>query len=274
MTLSPFPCLRTGAALAALFALCASAQAAVVTVTVTVQNLAPDNSISFAPLHVGFNNGSFDAFNLGSVATAPIVSVAEGGAGGAWQTAFAAADPGATRGTIGGLLVPGASSSMAFSVDTDQNPFFTFAAMAVPSNDFFIGNDSPTEYRLFDAAGHLNIAAIVVGASEIWDAGSELFDPAAAAFVGNNDLRRDQNGVVSFNFAELAGFNGLTTGAGYIFNSALRADSDVYRISFDVASAAVPEPGSTALAGVGLMAAAFVTRRRRAALQSPGRATA
>ena len=203
---------------AAVLALCASANAAMVDVTVTVQNLAPTNSISFAPLHVGFNNGSFDAFNLGGVATAPIISVAEGGAGGAWQAAFAAADPGATRGTIGGLLVPGASRSLTFRVDTALNPFFTFGAMAVPSNDLFIGNDSPTEYRLFDAGGNLSIAAIGVKANEIWDAGSEVFDPAAAAFVGNNGLRRDQNSVVAFNFAELAAFNGLTTGAGYTFN--------------------------------------------------------
>lgn len=252
---------HAGAAIAAMFALCASAQADVVNVTVTVQNLAPVNSISFAPLHVGFNNGSFDAFNLGGVATAPIISVAEGGAGGAWQAAFAAADPGATRGTIGGLLLPGAASSLSFTVDTTLNPFFTFAAMAVPSNDFFIGNDSPTAYRLFDAAGNLNISAIGIRANEIWDAGSEVFDPAAAAFVGNNDLRREQNSVVAFNFAEFAGFNGLSTGAGYTFNSALTADSDVYRISFGVSP--VPEPGSYALMAAGLMAVGFVARRRR-----------
>ncbi|HSV82432.1 MAG TPA: spondin domain-containing protein [Ramlibacter sp.] len=261
-------CLRTGAGAAAVLALCASAQAAVVDVTVTVQNLAPGNSISFAPLHVAFNNGSFDTFNLGGIATAPIISVAEGGAGGAWQTAFAAADPNATRGTIGGLLLPGASSSLTFRVDTVLNPFFTFGAMVVPSNDFFIGNDSPTEYRLFDAAGHLNTSAIGIKANEIWDAGSEVFDPAAAAFVGNNDLRRDQNSVVAFNFAEFAAFNGLTTGAGYTFNSALTADSDVYRITFGVS--AVPEPGSYALMAAGLMAVGFVARRRRGHMQPVG----
>jgi hypothetical protein len=265
-------CLRTGAATAAMLALCAPAQSAVVNVTVTVQNLAPVNSISFAPLHVGFNNGSFDAFNLGSAATAPIISVAEGGAGGAWQAAFAAADPTATRGTIGGLLLPGATSSLTFSVDTALNPFFTFGAMAVPSNDFFIGNDSPTGYRLFDAAGNLNISAIGIKANEIWDAGSEVFDPAAAAFVGNNDLRRDQNSVVAFNFAELAAFNGLTTGAGYTFNSALTADSDVYRITFGVS--AVPEPGSYALMAAGLMAVGFVVRRRRSDMRPGGMAAA
>lgn len=261
MTQRPFPCLRTGAALATLFALCGSAQAAVVTVTVTVQNLAPANSISFAPLHVGFNNGSFDAFNQGSAATAPIVSVAEGGAGGAWQAAFAAADPGATRGTIGGLLVPGASNSAVFSVDTDLNPFFTFAAMAVPSNDFFIGNDDPHEYALFDANGALQINQITLRANEIWDAGSEVFDPAAAAFVGDNGLRTDQNSVVAFNFAELAAFNGLLTGAGYNFQSGLGADSEVYRISFTAQP--VPEPASIAmlLAGLGVVGASLKRRR-------------
>ncbi|MDP3288606.1 MAG: spondin domain-containing protein, partial [Methyloversatilis sp.] len=99
-----FPSLLRTSRLAAamtLFALGSSAQAALVDITVTVENLVPANGISFAPLHFGFNNGSFDAFNLGSVATDAIISVAEGGAGGAWQAAFAAADPMATRGTLG-----------------------------------------------------------------------------------------------------------------------------------------------------------------------------
>jgi PEP-CTERM motif len=243
-------------------ALLNTAHAATVAVTVTVQNLAPTNSISFAPLRLGFNNGTFDAFNLGQVATAPIISVAEGGSGAAWLPAFAAADPTATLGSVNGLLTPGSALSATFNVDSVLNPFFTFAAMAVPSNDFFIGNDSPTEYRLFDAAGNLAITSISQKASEIWDAGSESFDPAAAAFVGTNSLRTPQNSVVSFNFAELSGFNGLTTGAGYVFNSALTADSDVYRISFAVAQP-VPEPETYALMAAGLMAVAWVARKKK-----------
>jgi len=246
---------------AALLAAATAAQSVPVQVMVTIENLAPANSISFAPLHLGFNNGSFDAFNLGGVAGAAIVSVAEGGAGGVWQAAFGAADPGAVRGTIGGPLFPGASKSAMYMIDTAVNPYFTFAAMAIPSNDFFIGNDSPTEYKLFNAGGSLQINSITVKAHEIWDAGSEVYDPAAAAFVGNNDLRSPQNSTVAFNFAEFYGFNGLTTGAGYTFDSQLAANSDVYRISFSAAP--VPEPQSVALMLAGLLGMGWLARRRQ-----------
>ena len=98
--------LRQLAAAAAIGLVTASstASAANVKVTVKIENLAPANSVSYAALHLGFNNGTFDAFNIGAVAGAGIVSVAEGGAGKVWPADFAAADPTATRGTIGGLL--------------------------------------------------------------------------------------------------------------------------------------------------------------------------
>ncbi len=248
-------------AFSAMLAAAGAATAAQVNLTITAENLAPTDSISFAPLHFGVHSGVFDAFNIGQVATAPIISVAEGGGGGAWQPAFAAADPNAVRGTIAGLLTPGQTRSLSVMVDTAVNPFFTFAAMAVPSNDFFIGNDSPTRFRLFDSAGNLQIASIGQKANQIWDAGSEVFDPAAAAFVGNNGLRADQNSVVAFNFAEFAAYNGLTTGAGYVFNSTLTAQSDVYRISFQVA--AVPEPETYAMLAAGLLVIGSIARRRR-----------
>lgn len=248
--------------LAAIGTIGLAAQAAQREVTITVHNLAAANGVAFAPLHFGFNAGVFDAFDLGSAAGAPIISVAEGGSGSAWQPAFAAADPSAQRGTVGGLLLPGASASLTLMVDTAINPFFTFASMVVPSNDFFIGNDSPTRYQVFDAMGNLALTQIDQRARQIWDAGSEVFDPAAAAFVGDNGLRAPQNSVVAFNFAELAGFNGLMTGAGYLFHSGLRADDLVYRISFEVNP--VPEPQTYALMTLGLAGIGSYARRRRA----------
>ena len=240
----------------------ADAQQRIVTATVT--NLAPTNSISFAPLHVGFHSGLFDSFNINQVAGPGIVSVAEGGSGTQWQADFAITDPTATRGTIGGLLTPGSSASLTFGVNAGLNPFFSFASMVVPSNDFFIGNDNPQQYRLFNSAGDLLISSIFQTTNQIWDAGSEIFDPLAAAFVGNNDLRTPQNGVVSFNFSELDGFNGLTTGAGYVFDAQLTSQQQVYRIDFTSTAASVPEPSSAALMCAGLLSLGWIARRKLA----------
>lgn len=243
-----------------------SAQAGLAHVRITVENLAPANSVAFAPLRVGFGNGSFDAFNNGQAATAPIVSVAEGGSGSAWFPAFASADPGAILGSVlpnpAGPLTPGATGFARFTLDTVLNPFFTFAAMVVPSNDLFIGNDDPTRYRLFDDAGNLLINSITQFGRDIWDAGSEALDPANAAFVagGVNAQRTPQNGVVAFDASELEGFNGLTTGAGYVFDRQFAADTAIYRISFEQ----VPEPASLALLTLSIAGIAFMRHTKRA----------
>ncbi len=251
-------------ALGATLIVASVAQAQQRLVTVTINSLARTNSVSFAPLHLGFHSGVFDAFNNGQTPGPGIVSVAEGGAGGQWQADFAAADPTATRGTIGGALFPGATRSQSFMVNTGLNPYFTFASMVIPSNDFFIGNDNPLAFRLFDAMGNLSINSISQSARQIWDAGSESFSVAGAAFLVNgvNAVRTPQNGVVSFNFTELAGFNGEQTAAGYTFDSQLTADQPVYRIDFE--STVVPEPGTVALLGAGLLSLGVAVRRKRA----------
>lgn len=246
-----------------------------VPIEITVENLAPANSVSFAPLRFGFGNGTFDAFDAGqmafllgfpTIAEAPIVTIAEGGSGANWFPAFASAEPNANLGSVagpGGPFLPGGVNSAIFDVDT-SNRYFTFGSMVVPSNDHFVGNDNPAGLEVFDANGNLVLTSIVQRARDIWDAGSETQNPANAAFlvVGNNDLREDENEVVRFDFAGLSTFNGLTTAAGYVFDSTLlSADTDVLRISFAV----VPEPG---IAAAGLMIAGTLLWRRQRASSS------
>lgn len=259
-------------AVASLALIAGAAAANPVQIQVTVENLAPTNSVAFAGLRFGFHNGTFDSFNAGesafllgqpSIATAPIVSIAEGGTASTWFPAFAAAEPNATLGSVlrngPGALRPGETSSGIFEVDPSINRYFTFGAMVVPSNDHFIGNDNPLQYQLFDAAGNLAISSITQRGRDIWDAGSEATDPANAAFLAGsvNANRIDENGVVRFDFLGLNAYNGLTTAAGYTFDRQFGADDAIYRISFTV----IPTPGS---AGILALAGLAAARRRRA----------
>jgi hypothetical protein len=227
---------------------------------VHVENLAPAGSVAISPLTVGFGAGMFDPFDAGKMAGESIVKIAEGGDGSMWRTAFQAAEPAATVGVVTpGPLTPGGTAMADFMVDSSMNRYFSFGAMVVPSNDYFVGNDMPMQYPVFDAGGQLALTSITLKGSDIWNAGSEMTDAMHAAFlqVGMNDLRTPENGMIGADFADLNTFNGLTTAAGYAFNSQLTADLDVYRISFEV----VPEPSSTALMSLVGVASCVLLRR-------------
>ncbi len=261
--------LALAAGLVSALAAPAAVQAKTVDLTVTIENLAPANTVSFAPLRFGFGNGTFDAFNIGEEAGEAIISVAEGGSGSAWLPAFADADPGAVIASSMGPLLPGATQEVGtFRLDTVTNRFFTFANMVVPSNDLFLGNDNPMAFNLFDDDGNLVIFDITQTASQIWNNGSEVADPANAAFIegGVNANRTPENGVVEFAFDELNVFEGLTTAAGYVFTTTgLDGATQIYRISFS--SVDVPEIGAIAPFATGLAMlgfGAFARRRRRA----------
>lgn len=258
-------------ALAAL-GLVAAGSAEAIPVRVTVENLAPANSVGLAPFRFGFGNGTFDSFDnnqpaflLGAatIAEAPIVTIAEGGSGSNWFPAFQAAEPNADLGSVLGPtippILPGQSNSVVVNVDP-ANRFFTFGTMVVPSNDHFLGNANPTALEVLDAGGNLVLTSFTENASRIWDAGSETENPANAAFLvgGVNDQRENENQPVTFNFADLAAFNGLTTAAGYVFDSSLlSANTPVLRVSFQV----VPEPTAAVLGLLGTLGVA-VSRRR------------
>jgi hypothetical protein len=239
----------------------AGAAHAQVQVQVTVRNLAPANGAGLAPFNFGFHDGSFDAFNSGAAASPGVRMLAELGDGTTYRQEFAAAEPTGQSGVImggfgPGIFLPGATASMTFNLNPATQRFMSFGSMVVPSNDRFLGNDSPTAHQLFNAGGTFVGQTITLTAGNIWDAGSEVDQIVGAAFIQGQDpmARVAQNGVIGLN-SNFATYLGQTTAANYTFSAA--PAGNIAEISFQV----IPAPaGLAALLAGGV----FATRRRRA----------
>jgi hypothetical protein len=165
----------------------------VVNVVVKVESLVPENGVYFSPVWVGFHDGSYDLFDLGSLASLGVERIAEDGANVNLTEDMDAATGGTgVTGVItspGGfdklpLFDPGETSMAEFTLNPLYNRYFTYAAMVVPSNDAFIGNHNPWAVELFDAAGNFKGKKIItIIGSQVWDAGTELNTEMDAAFI-------------------------------------------------------------------------------------------
>jgi len=241
--------------------------AAAANIQVTITNNADAGGTYLTPAWFGFHDGSFDTFDTGSAASAALESLAEDGSTTALNTAFTTAQASGISGQAnGGPLAPSASSTTVFNnLSATDNNWFSYAAMVIPSNDFFIGNSNPLAW---------NIASLIDGSSNslsfdvvrVYDAGTEVNDFATSAangllsFTGGQtgaNQGADENGVITIaSGGDFANFLNLSNVPG----------SDVSGINFDNFSsiatielttvAAVPEPETYAmfLAGLGLLA--------------------
>ena len=166
-------------------------------VVVTIENLSEENGLFFTPVWVGFHAGGFDLFDAGT-ATLPgsvLERLAEDGDVEAVQAEFDARVPSGVGGFVLGpegfpdvpVFDPGETGSATFELDPTQNRYMSFAAMVVPSNDAFIGNDNPTSIELFDEAGNfVGPQTIRILGSEVWDAGTEFNNEMDAAFINQS----------------------------------------------------------------------------------------
>ncbi len=236
------------------------------TVTVDVTNMQPDGGFTFSPPWVAFHDGTFDAFDSGSAASAAVEAVAELGDG-----SLLTADLGASG--VAGMatspdapppIIPGETGSLMLDIgDATVNRYFSFASMLVPSNDFFLGNDDPMAYEVFDASGNfLGPLTIQVYSDDAWDAGTEVNDITfGPAFIVGQDATAgtSEDGVVTplFDVAGvddyLASIVGMETPIGTLTDGLMPGEL-VATINI------TPEPGSLALVVVGMALA--VTRRR------------
>jgi hypothetical protein len=170
------------------------AQGEVVKVVVKIESLVPENGVYFSPVWVGFHDGSFDLFDVGSLASEAIERIAEDGNFSVLQADFEAAT--AESGGMDDIITspagfeglpvfdPGESVTAEFTLTAGRNRYMSFASMVVPSNDAFIGNHNPWAIELFDAAGKFKGKQIItIPGSMVWDAGTELNTEMDAAFI-------------------------------------------------------------------------------------------
>lgn len=202
---TPSPILRTmrfphlpTASLAALALAGSSFAQSQPAVIVRIENLAPDAGTFLTPLWVGFQDGSFDLYDTGALASAlpfagsfALERMAEDGDLATLITDFATLQPGGPQGVIrsnGAMppIAPGASVARLFQVDPSVDRYFSYASMVLPSNDAFIANANPKASELFNAQGAFVGNSFVVSGTQVRDAGTEVNDelPATTAFFG------------------------------------------------------------------------------------------
>jgi hypothetical protein len=177
-------------------------------VTVSVENLSPDNGAFLTPLWFGFHDGTFDTYDRGRPVSPGLESLAEDGDTALISQEFDLAGFGTVQGTIlgedgtPGPIDPGETASFTVELDPSDptSQFFNYASMIIPSNDFFIANGNEQAHPIFDEAGNFIGADFVVLGSNVLDAGSEVNDeiPANTAFFGQMapNTGEPENGVV------------------------------------------------------------------------------
>ncbi len=197
-----------------------SAYAESVRVTVTIENLAPQNGTFQTPHWVGFHDGTFDLYNGGTPASSlpvpgsvAIERLAEDGNNADLAADFVSLQPDGVDATIpgpNGPIGPGEIASQSFVLDSTNiaNRYFSYGSMVLPSNDFWYANGNPLAHPVFDELGNFIAQDFFVTQQDLLDAGTEVNDeiPANTAFFGQaaGNTGEDENGVI-LDFGDASG---------------------------------------------------------------------
>jgi hypothetical protein len=239
-----------------------SAQA--VSLRITVE--APSN-VGLAPALLAFHDGSVDFFDTGSNASAGLESLAEVGDTSVLQGSLAASVDAITIAN-GGPFLPGSSNTMDLTIN-DANTNLSFAAMILPSNDWFIGNNASLD--ISSLVGAANGTSLSFDFGRVYDAGTELEDFAFSpgnGIIGIDTMSTPGGGTSTSNPIALVGgadpfgaflnaSPGTFDSTVYDFNSAGVGNTTLGRVSITV----VPEPSALTLLGFGGLA--LILRRRK-----------
>lgn len=243
-------------------------------ISVTVQNLQPNDGFFFTPVWLGLHDGSFDLFDGASPASTELETIAETGDAGPLGARFSSATNANGTSRFGTVVTspagfagapvfdPGESVTVVLDVpDSSSNRYLSLASMVIPSNDAFFGNEDPSQHLLFNADGSFaGPMTIDIFGNGVYDAGTEQNTGMGAAFSAVGGLETDENGTVGLH-AGLGNFVGTDTAAGTTIANDLSAAEPLARIQIT----AVPEPSTMGLCLMGVVALVARGRRRRLA---------
>ncbi|CAK6716879.1 conserved hypothetical protein [Vibrio harveyi] len=179
--------------------------------TINVANLTANQPMS--PLAILAHNDKYKLFEIGKSSSVELEHLAEGGSNAELLALKDSNDYVYQTLSGNGLVLPGSSDSVTFTVDPHKAGYVSVASMFVNSNDAFVGETG------------LSLKSLAVGESyemsmNVWDSGTELNDELAATIPGPagggegfNAARNDTNDVVAFHAGVVSKDDGLANSA-------------------------------------------------------------
>ena len=198
--------------------LCASAHAAPTAVpsvfaAENIQGVEGDRSVILFNVVYFFHDGSFDAFDVGSPASAGVAAIAHGFNGATLAAEFRAAQPAGFISSVShGLAFQNPEllqfHARAQALDPLKHRYMSYIAQVFPSDDAFVGNDNPQAHEVFDEYGVFQGPLVIeLAGSDILDAGTRLNDETNIS--GFDAFPRTDLGVPTDDvIRQHSGFNG------------------------------------------------------------------
>jgi len=176
--------------------------AATIPVTISMQAVGP---VGFAPAFFVTHDGSYDFFDTGSAASAELEPMAEiGDVTDILSTVPTGFYSTSVTGESRPPIAPGETFSVGTLMVSQENRYFTYGSMILPTSDTFVGNNNPTQFDLYQLLEASPTGTVTITVNRLYDAGTEVNDfltspggPLVGAPVGVATDGVDENSIIT-----------------------------------------------------------------------------